>query len=69
MQQARLDVPGVLILLAAILFDIAFDLVKKDLADRNTRIDLNGLDREHLQRPMPPEADIAKAGRHVNEQT
>ncbi len=52
----------VLILVAFVLDNIADDLVIENLADRHTRVDLDRLHREHLERPIPAEPDIAKPG-------
>ena len=48
--------------------NVARDLVIEDLADRHAGIDAHRLHGEHLQRPVAAEADVAEAGRHVDEQ-
>ena len=65
--QARLDVAVVLIL-AGVLFNRTADLVIENLADWYARINAHGVDREHFQRPVAAEADVAEAGRYVDEQ-
>ena len=44
------------------------DVVVEDLADGHAGVDPHRLDGEHLQRPIAAEADVAEAGRHVDEQ-
>ena len=48
--------------------DVARDLVVEDLADRHAGVDADRLDGEHFERPVAAEADVAEAGRHVDEQ-
>ncbi len=68
-KQAWLDVVIVLILVATVFLNVAGDLMVKDLADGNARVDSNGLNREHLQGPETVEANITKSGSHVDKQS
>ena len=56
-----------MLVLAGVLFNRAADFVVEDLADRNAGIDAHGVNGEHFQRPVAAEADVAEAGRHVDE--
>src|SRR4051794_26503317 len=67
-EQARLDVAVVLILVARVFGDVADNLMIEDLADRHAGIDANRLDREHLERPIAAKPHIAKAGRDMHEE-
>src|SRR5690606_10899476 len=68
-QQARLDVAVVLVLVAGVLADIAFERVVEDLADLDSGVDPDRLDGEHFERPVAGESDIPEAGRDMDEQS
>ena len=51
-----------------VLGERAVDVVVEDLADGHAGVDPHRLDGEHFQRPVAAEADVAEAGRHVDEQ-
>lgn len=67
-EEAWLDIGVVLVLVADVLFDLAIDLVVKDLGDGDTGVDFNRLNGKHFQRPESLEAHVAEPRSHVNEQ-
>src|SRR6185369_7793841 len=68
-KQARLDVAVVLVFVAGVFRNAAHDLMVKNLADWDTRIDADGLNGEHFQGPVAAKADIAEAGGNVHKES
>ena len=64
---AWLDVPVVLVFLAGVLSDGPDHLMIGDLANPDTTVDANRLDREHFNGPVPTESSISHARRAMDE--
>ena len=59
----------VLIFVSLVFFDRTVNLVIKDLANRNARVNLDRLNREHFQRPEAFEPYVAETGGNMHKQS